>query len=243
MPLLLAQQHDRLIRRDLDAHPDQRQADHGSSVRSTVTLPPACAGRIRAFGRTARPRRPRASAATTRRGRPTATNGQVAVQIADVQPVPEHVLVGELDARGSRQVLRHDAPRAAGRAARTSRARAGPRPASWPIRYASVSPVSTMSSTSTTSRPLMSVSRSCRILTRPESGANREIDMKSTLDGDVGDRAGEVGEEDQRALQHADEHDAVGVVALRSRAPSRCTCAAIASASSRTVGGHVDGLS
>ena len=49
-------------------------------------------------------------------------------------------------------------------------------------------------------------------MTRPESGANREIDMKSTLDVDVGDGAGEVGEEDQRALEHADEHDAVGMI-------------------------------
>ena len=32
------------------------------------------------------------------------------------------------------------------------------------------------------------------------------------LDVDVADRAGEVGEEDQRALEHADEHDAVGVL-------------------------------
>ena len=83
-------------------------------------------------------------------------------------------------------------------------------------------PVSTMSSTSTTSRPPMSTSRSWRICTRPESGAKREMAMKSTVDVDVGDGAHQVGEEDQRALQHADEHDAVGVIVGRSARPSRC---------------------
>ena len=71
-----------------------------------------------------------------------------------------------------------------------------------------------MSSTTTTSRPLMSESRSWRIFTRPESGAKREIDMKSSSTGTPRDRPGEVGDEDQRALQDADEHDAVGVVPL-----------------------------
>ena len=41
---LFAQQHDRLIRRDLDAHTDQRQANHGASVGTTVTLPPGLDG-------------------------------------------------------------------------------------------------------------------------------------------------------------------------------------------------------
>ena len=117
------------------------------------------------------------------------------------------------------------------------RADRGPRARSWPIRYASVRPVSTMSSTTTTSRPLMSESRSWRIFTRPESGANREIDMKSTLDVDTGDRPGEVGDEDQRALQHADEHDPVGMVPLDLARRGAATCAATASASSRTVAG------
>ena len=36
--------------------------------------------------------------------------------------------------------------------------------------------------------------------------------MKSTATSMPSDRAGEVGEEDQRALEHADEHDAVGMV-------------------------------
>jgi len=34
------------------------------------------------------------------------------------------------------------------------------------------------------------------------------------LDRDPGDRAGQVGDEQQRALQHADEHDAVGMIGL-----------------------------
>ena len=43
-----------------------------------------------------------------------------------------------------------------------------------------------------------------------EPGDRDEVE----LDGDVGDRPGEVGDEDQRAFQHADEHDAVGMVPL-----------------------------
>ena len=121
----------------------------------------------------------------------------------------------------------------------TSTAARGPRAASWPSRYASVRPVSTMSSTTTTSRPLMSESRSWRIRTRPESGAKREIAMKSIVDVDVADRAGEVGEEDQRALEHADEHDAVGMVGCDLAAEPVRRARRSSAASSRTDG--VDG--
>ena len=48
--------------------------------------------------------------------------------------------------------------------------------------------------------------------TRPESGAYREIAMKSTATSMSRIARREVGEEDQRALEHADEHDAVGMV-------------------------------
>ena len=78
-------------------------------------------------------------------------------------------------------------------------------------------------------------SRSFRIRTRPESGAYREIARKSICDVDVADRAGEVGEEDERALEHPDEHDAVGVVG-GDRRPSAATCSASASCDSSTVG-------
>ena len=43
-----------------------------------------------------------------------------------------------------------------------------------------------------------------------EPGYRHEVE----LDGYAGDRPGEVGDEDQRALQHADQHDAVGMVPL-----------------------------
>ena len=108
--------------------------------------------------------------------------GQVAVQIARVQAVAEHELVVEHEAAVA-QLVRHDAPRRAVEQRARRQATAGPGSRSWPIRYASVRPVSTMSSTTTTSRPLMSESRSWRIFTRPESGANREIDMKSSSTG------------------------------------------------------------
>ena len=40
------------------------------------------------------------------------------------------------------------------------------------------------------------------------AGDRDEVD----LDGDVADGAGQVGEEDQRPLQHPDEHDAVRMI-------------------------------
>ena len=52
--------------------------------------------------------------------------------------------------------------------------------------------------------------------------------MKSTLTSIVADRPREVGEEDQRALQHADEHDAVGMVGRDLGAEPRRRCAASA---------------
>ena len=57
----------------------------------------------------------------------------------------------------------------------------------------------------------MSICTSWVMRTRPESGANREIAMKSTSTGTSG-IAREIGEEQQRALEHADEHDAVGMI-------------------------------
>ncbi len=91
--------------------------------------------------------------------------------------------------------------------------RRGARADSCPTRYARVNPVSTMSSTSTTSRPPMSVSRSCRILTRPESGANREIDMKSTVTSTSGTARARSATKISAPFNTADEHDAVGMVA------------------------------
>ena len=102
------------------------------------------------------------------------------------------------------------------------------------MRYASVSPVSTMSSTSTTSRPA-DVGGEV-VQDRHPAGVGREPGDRHEVDVDVdvGDRAREVGEEDQRALQHADQHDAVGVIRrdLAVRGGGRAD--AIAVASSRT---------
>ena len=75
-----------------------------------------------------------------------------------------------------------------------------------------------MSSTRTTSRPVRS---SVDVLEDPHPAAvGREARDGDEVDRDVdaADRAGEVGEEDQRALEHADEHDAVGMVGRDLRA-------------------------
>ena len=90
---------------------------------------------------------------------------------------------------------------------------AAPAPRTCQRRYASVRPVSTRSSTMTTSRPSTSTSRSLRIRTRPESGAYREMARKSTVTSISVIGAHQVGEEDQRSLEHADEHDTVGMIA------------------------------
>ena len=81
-----------------------------------------------------------------------------------------------------------------------------------------MSPVSTMSSTTTTSRPVEVELDVVEDPHPPESGAKREIAMKSIATSMPADRPGEVGEEDHRALEHADEHDAVGVVGRDLRA-------------------------
>jgi len=68
--------------------------------------------------------------------------------------------------------------------AQTSTLRGALRPIS-PSRYVTVRPVSTMSSTSTTSRPPTSMSRSFTIRTRPVPGEYAEMARKSTSTGDV----------------------------------------------------------
>ena len=69
-----------------------------------------------------------------------------------------------------------------------------------------------MSSTTTTSRPLMSESRSWRIRHPPRVRREPRDRHEVELDRDLRDRPGQVGDEQQRALQHADEHDAVGMI-------------------------------
>ena len=181
MPLFFAQQHDRLVGRDLDAHPDQRQADHGASVRPvghpTTGLPdpPGLAVELRHVGIRGRPRPPSRS--------PTATNGRLRYRSRDVEAVAEHELVGELDAPVA-QVVGNDPPASDGRAARTSRASRSPRRRAGPARYASVRPVSTMSSTSTTSRPPMSVLEVVQDLDPARIGREPRDRDEVDLDGD-----------------------------------------------------------
>ena len=80
------------------------------------------------------------------------------------------------------------------------------------MRYASVRPVSTMSSTTTTSRPLMSELEVMQDLDPPGVGREARDRDEVDLDRYPLDGPGEVGDEEQRAFQDADEHDTVGMI-------------------------------
>ena len=103
-------------------------------------------------------------------------------------------------------------------AARRPPASAGPRASRVRIRYCSVSPESTMSSTISTSRPSIGASRSLRIRTTPDGVGRRAVGG----DGHEVDLARDVevarirsDEEEHRALEHADQQQVLARVVAR----------------------------
>ena len=153
---------------------------------------------------TARRRTPSGRSRTTVRSAST-TKGRLRYRSSVVQAVAEHVHVADLDAAIA-HVERARCAGPVGRAACTRRQRRGARSSSWRQQVRERQPgVDDVLDEHDVAAGDVDV----EILEDPHptrvGRVPRDRD-EVDLDVDVGDRAREVGEEDQRALQHADEH-------------------------------------